>query len=84
MLTAVLVRARKEKPKPGSPDAAIAALAENTAAVRALAAAFKAMQDQFTANNGLFADVLKEAQEIRHAVETSRDHLSAIRERQRR
>lgn len=90
ILTAILLRVRKEPPKPGTPDAAVAALIENTTVTKQLIAMFEAMNkqfgsnmDQFVATNAKFDDMLRETRQVREAVQTSRDHLNVIRERQR-
>lgn len=80
-------RIRREPPKPGSPDAAVAALAENTKALLS-------QSDQFKANNTLFSSVLallttmakdfadarRDIAEIRHDMAEAKAHLAAIRD----
>lgn len=48
------VKARREPPKPGTPDAAASALAENTRATLAMVDAMKSQNAHFEANNDMF------------------------------
>lgn len=57
-------RVRREPPKPGSPDAAVAALAENTRATLAMADAMKAQNTHFADNNRMFGHITGAADEM--------------------
>lgn len=90
VLGVVLARARKEPPKPGTPDATVAALAENTSATNQLIGLMSIQNGQFGENLtqfravvALFHDMLSETRAIREAVQSSKEHLNVIRERQR-
>lgn len=90
VLGVILARARKEPPKPGTPDASVVALAENTAATKQLIGLMTVQNGhfgenltQFRAVVALFHDMLTETRAIREAVQASKEHLNVIRERQR-
>ena len=82
-----LIRAWREPPKPGTPDAAVQALAENTKATRGMAEAMKGQNGQFAQNNGLFQQVvglltaiLKSIDDLKHDTAECKAHLAAIRD----
>lgn len=66
-------RARREPPKPGTPDAMAVALAQNTRAQ-------EAMGGQFGKNLEMFAATLHATEEIARDINACREHLSAIRD----
>lgn len=59
-----LWKARKEPPKPGTPDAVAWALAENTRATLAMADAMKAQNTHFADNNRMFGHITGAADEM--------------------
>ena len=78
---------RNEPPKPGTQDAAVQALAENTKATREMAEALKGQNGQFAQNNGLFQQVvglltaiLKSIDDLKHDTAECKAHLAAIRD----
>ena len=73
-------RAWKEPPKPGSPDAAMLALAENTQAVRAMVEAMKAQNTHFSDNNEMFKALGPMLSDMRHDMADNKAHLAAIRD----
>lgn len=80
-------KSRGEPPKPGTPDAATIALAENTKAVRELVDSMKSQNTHFADNNEMFratghqlAGLARDIADIRHATATSEGHLGAIRD----
>lgn len=80
-------RVRSEPPKPGTPDAAAVALAENTRATLAMAEAMKAQNTHFAENNEMFraigqkVEVLaKDFSDMRHDTSESKGHLASIRD----
>ena len=73
-------RAWKEPPKPGSPDAAMLALAENTQAVRAMVEAMKSQNTHFADNNEMFKALGPVLSDLRHDGADSKAHLAAIRD----
>lgn len=80
-------RVQREPPKPGTPDAAVTALAENTKATRDMAEALKGQNGQFAQNNGLFQQVvglltaiLKSIDDLKHDTAECKAHLAAIRD----
>lgn len=82
-----LWRVHREPPKPGTPDAAALALAENTKATRGMAEAMKGQNGQFAQNNGLFQQVvglltaiLKSIDDLKHDTAECKAHLAAIRD----
>ena len=82
-----LWRVQKEPPKPGTPDAAALALAENTRATLAMAEAMKAQNTHFAENNEMFraigqkVEVLaKDFSDMRHDTGESKGHLASIRD----
>lgn len=76
-----LVKAwRNPHPKPGTPDAAAVALAENTAAVRAMAEALKGQNTHFAANNKMFEAMGPLIATILHDTAENKAHLAAIRD----
>lgn len=75
-----LYRVQKEPPKPGTPDAAAVALAENTKALLS-------QSDQFKDNNKLFEAVLSKVDsmardfaDMKHDAAESKAHLASIRD----
>ena len=70
----------REPPKPGTPDAAALALAENTRATLAMVEALKAQNSQFGDNNKLFGQVLHHVDGMAKDFTEARQHLAAIRE----
>ena len=85
-LSVILARARKEPPKIGTPDAAVAALAANTAATEKLVAlmtvqngSFGENLTQFRAVVTLFHELMVETRALRSASESMRDHLNVMR-----
>lgn len=88
ILGAILMRARNEPPKPGTPDAVVAALAANTAATEKLVALMAALNGSFGENLthfkavvNMFHEMLTETRAIREAAQSSKEHLNFIRER---
>lgn len=73
-------RAWKEPPKPGTPDAAMAALDENTQAVRAMVEAMKAQNTHFSDNNDMFKALGPVLSDMRRDGADSKTHLAAIRD----
>jgi hypothetical protein len=73
-------RARGEPPKPGSPDAVVQAMTENTRALLAMADALKGQNAQFGDNNKLFGEVLHHVDSMAKDFTEARQHLAAIRE----
>lgn len=73
-------RAWKEPPKPGSPDAAMLALAENTQAVRAMVEEMKGQNTHFADNNEMFKALGPVLSDMRHDGADSKEHLAAIRD----
>jgi ABC-type transporter Mla subunit MlaD len=84
---ATLWRVYREPPKPGTPDAAAVALADNTKATLAMVAALNAQTSQFAHNNDLFKQVialltaiLKDMDDTKHDTAECKAHLAAIRD----
>lgn len=75
-----LWRVHREPPKPGTPDAAAVALAENTKATLAMVAALNGQTSQFAANNDLFKQVVGLLADIKHDTAENKAHLAAIRD----
>lgn len=82
-----LHRIRREPPKPGTPDAAAVALAENTKAVLAMAEAMKAQNTHFADNNDMFRAIggkvegmARDFTDMKHDAAESKAHLGAIRD----
>lgn len=89
-----LRRARREPPKPGTPDAAAQALAENTRALIALSEQVGAQNRHFGDNNRMFGEIMKligeihrliseiarDTEETRQTMTAAREHLAALRE----
>ena len=80
-------RVHREPPKPGTPDAAAVALAENTKATLAMVAALNGQTSQFAANNDMFkqvvalvAAILKDMDDTKHDTAECKAHLAAIRD----
>lgn len=80
-------RVRREPPKPGTPDAAALALAENTRATLAMVEAMKAQNTHFADNNEMFRTIgqkvdgmARDFAEMRHDGAESKAHLAAIRD----
>lgn len=80
-------RLRGEPPKPGSPDAAALALAENTRATLAMVEAMKAQNTHFAENNDMFRTIgqkvdtlARDFADMRHDAGESKAHLAAIRD----
>lgn len=74
------LKIRREPPKPGTPDAAAVALAENTKATLAMVAALNGQTTQFAANNDLFKQVVGLLADIKHDTAENKAHLAAIRD----
>lgn len=90
ILGAILMRARKDPPKPGTPDAVVMALAANTAETGKLVTLMASQNGSFGENLthfkavvNLFHDMLAETRAMREATQAARDHLNVMRERQR-
>ncbi len=75
-----VVKAWREPPKPGSPDAAMLALAENTQALRAMVEAMKSQNTHFADNNEMFKALGPVLSDMRHDGADSKGHLAAIRD----
>lgn len=82
-----LWRVQKEPPKPGTPDAAALALAENTRATLAMVEAMKAQNSHFADNNEMFRAIghkvdgmARDFAEMRHDGAESKGHLASIRD----
>ena len=73
-------RAWKEPPKPGSPDAAAVALAENTKALQSQSANFEDNNDMFRAVLGKVDGMARDFAEVRHDMAESKGHLASIRD----
>ena len=87
-------RIQREPPKPGSPDAAAVALAENTRAMLAMVDAMKVMVDAMKAQNTHFAEnnemfhsmgqkvegMARDFADIKHDTSESKGHLAAMRD----
>lgn len=80
-------RLRSEPPKPGSPDAAALAMAENTRATRELVEAMKSQNGHFAENNEMFRAIgqkvdgmARDFSDLRHDGAESKGHLGAIRD----
>jgi hypothetical protein len=73
-------RAWKEPPKPGSPDAAMVALADNTQALRSMVDAMKSQNTHFADNNEMFKALGPVLSDMRHDGADSKAHLAAIRD----
>ena len=71
---------RNPTPKPGSPDAAMLALAENTQALRAMVEAMKGQNTHFADNNEMFKALGPVLSDMRHDGADSKAHLAAIRD----
>lgn len=71
---------REPSAKPGTPDAAMLALAENTKAVLAMAEAMKAQNTHFADNNEMFKALGPVLSDMRHDGADSKGHLAAIRD----
>lgn len=80
-------RVQKEPPKPGTPDAAVNALAENTRALLAMADAMKAQNTHFADNNDMFRAIgqkvdgmARDFTDMKHDASESKAHLAAMRD----
>lgn len=71
---------REPSPKPGSPDAAAVALAENTKALQSQSANFEDNNDMFRAVLGKVDGMARDFAEVRHDMAESKNHLAAIRD----
>lgn len=71
---------REPSPKPGSPDAAAVALAENTKALQSQSANFEDNNDMFRAVLGRVDGMARDFAEVRHDMAESKNHLVAIRD----
>ena len=71
---------REPSPKPGSPDAAAVALAENTKALQSQSANFEDNNDMFRAVLGRVDGMARDFAEVRHDMAESKNHLAAIRD----
>lgn len=82
-----LIRAWREPPKPGTPDAAVQALAENTRALQEQGAQFKDNNKLFASVLALlttmakdFADTRRDMADMKHDMSEAKAHLAAIRD----
>lgn len=82
-----LYRVQKEPPKPGSPDAAAVALAENTKAVLAMSEAMAGQNGHFADNNQMFralgpvlATLASDMATMKHDLGEAKGHLASIRD----
>lgn len=75
-----LIRIRREPPRPGTPDAAAVALAENTKALQAMADALDGQNGHFAANNKMFEAMGPMLGTIVHDTAENKSHLAAIRD----
>jgi len=80
-------KVRSEPPRVGSPDAAAAALAENTKAVMAMVEAMKSQNTHFADNNDMFRAIgqkvdgmARDFTDIKHDTAESKGHLAAMRD----
>ena len=80
-------RVRREPPKPGTPDAAALALAENTRATLAMVEAMKAQNTHFADNNEMFRTIgqkvdgmARDFTDMKHDASESKAHLAAMRD----
>lgn len=78
---------REPSAKPGTPDAAMLALAENTKAVLAMAEAMKAQNTHFADNNSMFkgigsevAQMARDFADMKHDMAEAKAHLAAMRD----
>lgn len=71
-----LWKVRKEPAAPGTSEALLVALAENTRVQRE-------MGGQFGSNLAMFADTLTLVRDIRSDISAMREHLNAIREQRK-
>ena len=71
---------RNPTPKPGTPDAAMVALGENTRATLAMVEAMKAQNTHFADNNEMFKALGPVLSDMRHDGADSKAHLAAIRD----
>ena len=71
---------REPSPKPGSPDAAAVALAENTKALQSQSANFEDNNDMFRAVLGKVDGMARDFAEVRHDMAESKGHLASIRD----
>ena len=71
---------RGPSPKPGSPDAAAVARAENTKALQSQSANFEDNNDMFRAVLGKVDGMARDFAEVRHDMAESKGHLASIRD----
>ena len=71
---------RNPSPKPGSPDAAAVALAENTKALQSQSANFEDNNDMFRAVLGKVDGMARDFSEVRHDMAEAKGHLASIRD----
>jgi hypothetical protein len=71
---------RNPTPKPGTPDAAMVALGENTRATLAMIDAMKSQNTHFADNNEMFKAIGPVLSDMRHDGADSKAHLAAIRD----
>jgi len=71
---------RNPTPKPGTPDAAMVALGENTRATLAMIDAMKSQNTHFADNNEMFKALGPVLSDMRHDGADSKEHLAAIRD----
>lgn len=83
----ILYRVQKDPPKPGTADAAIVALAENTKATMHMADALKGQNTHFADNNEMFkaiaphvATLARDMTDMRHDMAEAKAHLAAMRD----
>lgn len=83
----ILYRVQKEPAKPGTADAAIVALADNTKATIDMVDALKGQNTHFAENNEMFramgphiAGLARDMADIRHDMAEAKAHLAAMRD----
>lgn len=75
-----LWRVQKEPPKPGTPDAAALALAENTRATLAMVEAMKAQNSHFADNNEMFKALGPMLSDMKHDMAETKANTAAMRD----
>ena len=75
-----LWRVQKEPPKPGTPDAAALALAENTRATLAMVEAMKAQNSHFADNNEMFKAPGPMLSDMKHDMAETKANTAAMRD----
>jgi len=79
-----LWRVWREPPKPGTVEAVLEALTQNTAAIHLQSANFADNNKMFSGLTVVVTALLKETEEQRRATEACREHLAAIRDAENR